>query len=164
MLFGALPAYGIKKVLRVTKLLNVLDEVRKPYITAMAVKSLLPFPGWESLLGVRGQEAVHRTGTATIGVCAVTVSNAQHQEILIQDHNIETGNSKGKTRLQRLVGGLYCAVRTLHARCTPSPWAVYPVIGQKWGQQRPGHSQLQVVCEYVIEIDPKSAIQTPHPC
>ena len=36
MLFGALPAYGIKKVLRLTKPLNAVDEVTTPCITGMA--------------------------------------------------------------------------------------------------------------------------------
>ena len=45
--------HGIKRVLWVTKLLNVFDLVKTPCITSMAVKRFLLITGWERLLEVR---------------------------------------------------------------------------------------------------------------
>ena len=42
---------GIKKMLQLTKPLNVLDEVKTPSITQLAVKSFPPLTGWERLPG-----------------------------------------------------------------------------------------------------------------
>ena len=46
--------HSIKKMLQVTKPLDVLDEVKTPCITGMAAKSFTPLTGWERLLGALG--------------------------------------------------------------------------------------------------------------
>ena len=52
MPFGVLwIQHGIKKVLRGTKPLIVLDEGKTPCITGMALKSAPPLTGWGRLLG-----------------------------------------------------------------------------------------------------------------